>query len=32
MDTKFWLDQRMGTLERDPNPELVFWLSYEAHL
>jgi hypothetical protein len=32
MDTKYWLDQRMSTLERVPNPELTLWLSYEARL
>jgi hypothetical protein len=32
VDTKFWLDQRMSTLERVPNPELTLWLTYEAHL
>lgn len=32
MDTKFWLDDRMSTSLRDPNPELQFWLAYEARL
>jgi len=32
VDTKLWLDQRMSTLERVPNPEATFWLTYEAHL
>ncbi len=31
-DTKFWLDKRDSTDKRDPNPELQFWLSYEARL
>ena len=31
-DTKWWLDNRDSTATRDPNPELTFWLSYEAHL
>ena len=32
VDTKFWLDQRMSTLDRVPNPELTFWLLYDMHL
>lgn len=32
VDTKFWLDQRAATLIREPNPELTFWLQYEARL
>ena len=32
IDTKFWLDRRASTLERVPNPEVVFWLFYEAKL
>jgi len=32
VDTKFWLDQRAATLVREPNPELTFWLQYEAKL
>lgn len=32
MDTKVWLDDRMSTMERAPNPELQLWLSYEARL
>jgi hypothetical protein len=32
VDTKFWLDQRMSTLDRVPNPELTFWLLYDLHL
>lgn len=31
-DAKFYLDDRASTLARDPNPELQFWLSYEARL
>lgn len=31
-DTKFWLDKRTSTDSREPNPELQFWLSYEARL
>jgi hypothetical protein len=31
-DTKFWLDSRMNTSNRVPNPELVLWLFYEARL
>lgn len=31
-DTKFWLDKRASTDTREPNPELQFWLSYEARL
>lgn len=31
-DTKFWLDKRESTDRREPNPELQFWLSYEARL
>ena len=31
-DTKFWLDDRMSTMARVPNPELTFWLMYEARL
>lgn len=31
-DTKFWLDDRMSTMDRVPNPELTFWLMYEARL
>jgi len=32
LDTKFWLDDRMSTNDRVPNPELQVWLSYEARL
>ena len=32
IDTKFWLDKRESTLQRVPNPEVVFWLFYEARL
>jgi hypothetical protein len=32
IDTKFWLDKRMATTERVPNPELSLWLFYEARL
>jgi hypothetical protein len=31
-DSKFWLDKRMSTTERVPNPELSFWLFYEARI
>jgi hypothetical protein len=31
-DTKFWLDDRMSTMDRVPNPELTLWLMYEARL
>jgi hypothetical protein len=32
MDVKSWLDKRMSTIERKPNPELSLWLFYEARL
>ncbi len=32
MDVKRYLDHRDSTLVRDPNPEITFWASYEAHL
>lgn len=32
LDSKFWLDKRMSTLDRSPNPELSLWLFYEAKL
>jgi hypothetical protein len=32
IDTKFWLDQRMATTERVPDPEVSLWLFYEARL
>lgn len=32
LDTKFWLDDRMATQQRVPNPELTLWLFYEARL
>jgi hypothetical protein len=32
VDTKFWLDERMSTQQRVPNPELSLWLFYEARL
>ena len=32
VDTKFWLDDRASTGLRRPNPELQFWLSYEAKI
>jgi len=32
VDTKFWLDKRMGTQQRVPNPEISLWLFYEARL
>ncbi|MBA2545223.1 MAG: hypothetical protein H0V17_36610 [Deltaproteobacteria bacterium] len=31
-DAKFFLDDRESTLAREPNPEISFWLSYEARL
>jgi hypothetical protein len=31
-DTRFLLDDRASTLERTPNPELQFWLTYEVRL
>jgi hypothetical protein len=31
-DTLFWLDDRMSTSRRVPNPELTLWLFYEARL
>jgi hypothetical protein len=31
-DMLFWLDNRMSTAERSPNPELTVWLFYEARL
>jgi len=32
LDTKFWLDKRMNTTLRVPDPELGLWLFYEAKL
>ncbi len=32
VDSLFWLDKRMSTTERVPNPELSMWLFYEARL
>lgn len=32
VDSVFWLDKRMSTTERQPNPELSLWLFYEARL
>lgn len=32
LDGKVWLDDRDSTKDRDPNPELQLWLSYEARL
>lgn len=32
IDGKYWLDKRMSTIERVPNPELSLWLFYEARL
>lgn len=32
IDTKFWLDKRMSTTQRVPNPELALWLFYTATL
>ncbi|MGE3454355.1 MAG: hypothetical protein AB7O24_04505, partial [Kofleriaceae bacterium] len=31
-DFKQWLDSRASTDDRSPNPELTFWLTYEARL
>ncbi len=31
-DAKFYLDDRASTLAREPNPEIQFWLTYEARL
>jgi hypothetical protein len=31
-DTKIWMDKRMSTTDRVPNPELSGWLFYEARL
>jgi len=31
-DSVFWLDKRMSTTVRSPNPELSLWLFYEARL
>lgn len=32
IDGKVWMDKRMSTIERTPNPELSLWLFYEARL
>jgi hypothetical protein len=32
VDGKWWLDKRLGTTTRAPNPELSLWLFYEAKL
>ena len=32
VDSTFFLDDRTSTADRDPNPELQVWLSYEARL
>jgi len=32
VDTKFWLDKRASTLDRNPNPEATLWLFYQAQL
>ena len=32
IDGKWWLDKRMSTIERVPNPEVNLWLFYEARL
>ncbi|MCX5741537.1 MAG: hypothetical protein NT062_03455 [Proteobacteria bacterium] len=32
IDVKDYLDHRASSLMRDPNPEVTFWLTYEAHL
>jgi hypothetical protein len=31
-DGKFYLDDRTSTDDREPNPDVVFWLQYEAKL
>jgi hypothetical protein len=31
-DGKFYFDDRMSTMDRDPKRDLVFWLQYEARL
>jgi hypothetical protein len=32
LDSKQWMDKRMSTTEREPNPELSLWVFYEAKL
>ncbi len=32
LDAKFWLDKRLSTIQRVPDPELTLWLFYEAKL
>jgi hypothetical protein len=32
LDGKFWLDKRLATTLREPDPELSLWLFYEAKL
>jgi hypothetical protein len=32
LDGKWWMDKRMSTLVRVPNPELSLWLFYEAKI
>ena len=32
LDGKWWLDKRMSTIARVPNPELSLWLFYEAKI
>jgi hypothetical protein len=32
IDAKFWIDKRMSTSERTPNPEVSLWLFYQASL
>jgi hypothetical protein len=32
LDGKTWMDKRMSTVERRPNPELSLWVFYEAKL
>jgi hypothetical protein len=32
VDTRFWLDKRMSTSDRIPNPEVTLWLFYQAAL
>jgi hypothetical protein len=32
LDAKFWLDERLGTTMRQPDPELSLWLFYEAKI
>jgi hypothetical protein len=32
LDSKVWMDKRMSTIEREPNPEISLWVFYEAKL